>query len=71
LYEAKRNTGCLRAVLEGFHAREESVPLLGIVGGTALDSLICLEYTIGGGILVAEFEPTLDFFVFLFLLFAG
>ena len=71
LYEPKRNAGCLRAVLEGFHAREEAVPLLGVVGGATLDSFIGFEYTICGGILVAEFESTLDFFVFLFLLFTG
>ncbi len=71
LYKAKGDTGCLRAVLEGFHAREEAVPLLGVVGGAAFDSLICLEDTIGGGILVAEFESTLNFFVFFLLLFTG
>ena len=71
LYKAKRDTGCLRTVLEGFHAWEEPIPLLGVIGGATLDSLICLEDAVGGGILVAEFESTLDFFVFFLLLFAG
>ncbi len=71
LYKTQGNASCLRAVLKGFYAREEPIPLLGVIGGAAFDSFIGFEDTIGGGILVAEFESTLDFFVFLFLLFAG
>jgi hypothetical protein len=71
LNKAKRNTCCFGSILERFDLREEPIPLLGIAGGPTLDSLIRFKYAVSGGILVAEFDASLNFFVSRLLLSAG